>query len=157
MCFTTLRWWPISLLIPPRLLTSKALALWRSRTECDWEIWKSIFSQSTHLPWGDCIWFFSPTSSASLVVSQWTAGFVPRGKPKDPNWISSLSKSQEPFPHRTRRLIPEIPFSSAAVMMVYFSALKPCHSFVLQFAWKWTMSHVWPTVELVCPRKVIAE
>lgn len=45
-------------LIPPRLLTSKAPALWRSRTECDWEIWRSIFSQSTHLPRGDSIWFF---------------------------------------------------------------------------------------------------
>lgn len=65
-------------LIPPRLLTSKAPALWRSRTECDWEIW-SIFSQNTHLPRGDGIWFFLPPS-ASFMVSQWTSGFVPRSK-----------------------------------------------------------------------------
>lgn len=41
------------LLIPPCLLTSTALALWYSGTEYDSEIWRSIFSQSTHFPWGD--------------------------------------------------------------------------------------------------------
>lgn len=84
-------------LIPPRLLTSKAPALWRSRTECDWEIWRSIFSQSTHSPRGDGIWFFPLPlfPASSFVVSQWTSGLVPRRKSWDLNWISSPASSQE--------------------------------------------------------------
>lgn len=47
-------------LIPPRLLTSKAPALWHSRTERDWEIWRSIFSRSILFPRRNSMWFFSP-------------------------------------------------------------------------------------------------
>lgn len=96
-------------LIPPRFLTSKAPALWRSRTECDWDIWRSIFSQSTHLSRGHSIWLFPFSSSSFSWFHNEPLDLCPGGR------VGIRTESALELHHRSflligpSRLFPEIP------------------------------------------------
>lgn len=146
-------------LIPPCLLTSKAPALWRSRTECDWEILGVFLAKALSRPEGTAYDFFFLSlslplflfsSSASFVVSQWTSGFVPRRKS-----LGSDTESALELHHRSclligaSRLVPEILFfssssssSSIAFLMVPCGEMKTRHIPALQPARKKGLNNV---------------
>lgn len=111
-------------LIPPRLLTSKAPALWRRRTECDWEIWRSIFSRKHWLAlWGQhtislSFLFFPPLPhsrpSPLCLFHGFTMNLWIRARKEKVRirlWISSTS--QEPPPDWCQPARPRNPFSTS--------------------------------------------
>lgn len=91
-------------LIPPCLLTSKAPALWRSRTECDWEILGVFLAKALSRPEGTAYDFFSLPLSPSLPLFLFCffRGFTmnlwicaPEEEFGIRHWISSRATSQE--------------------------------------------------------------
>lgn len=150
-------------LIPPRLLTSKAPALWQSRTECDWEIWRSIFSQSTHLPWGGqhmipppsllpfSFYSFFFCFFSGFTMNLWICAWKEELGSKLNQRYICISGAASWL--ALTRLVPEIPFSSVTVLMMQCK-LKARHTIVLQPAQNdWTMSHIWALAEFSWQRK----